>query len=193
MQVLGLVDGVGHHPVIGFEGPAVLGHQRVDHRHRDHLLQALEYPEDQGTMGPGAGQRYVQMIASGLGPEAILPGWPGPAIGGHPVAELGLAADELTLAGFGVVPLVDPFALDQQSHGNTPCLSDVNRCRPMGPEHLPLRSWTPQIGFHATSTRITSASRWALTCSSDSSRMARPSPASASTPLTSMAPVAGTM
>src|SRR5690606_1674388 len=44
----------------------------------------------------------------------------GPAIGGHPVAELGLAADELTLAGFGVVPLVDPFALDQQSHGNTP-------------------------------------------------------------------------
>src|SRR5690606_25957241 len=88
--------------------------------YRDHLLQPLEYPEDQGAVGPGAGQRYIQMIAPGLGPEAILPGWPGPAIGGHPVAELGLAADELTLAGFGVVPLVDPFALDQQSHGNTP-------------------------------------------------------------------------
>src|SRR5690606_13010454 len=120
MQVLGLVDGVGHHPVIGFEGPAVLGHQRVDHRHRDHPLQPLEYPEDQGAMGPGAGQRYIQMIAPGFGPEAILPGWPGPAIGGHPVAEPGLAADELTLVGFGVVPLVDPLALDQQSHGNTP-------------------------------------------------------------------------
>src|SRR5690606_4561454 len=102
MQVLGLVAGVRQQPVLRLDGPAALRQQRVYHRHRDQLLQALEYPEDQGAVGPGAGQRYVQMIASGLGPEAILPGWPGPAIGGHPVAELGLAADELTLAGFGV-------------------------------------------------------------------------------------------
>ena len=54
------------------EGPAAIAHVPVHHRHPDHVLEPLEAAEDEGAMGPGAGQRDVEMVAAGLGREPAL-------------------------------------------------------------------------------------------------------------------------
>ena len=117
VQATDAEDRVGHHAGPGFEGPALIAHQPVHHRHVDHLLQPLQAPEDQRAMRPGAGQRDIQVVTPGFGLEAAFAFRPGGAVGGDPVAELRLRALEATAALFGVVPGVLPLAVDQQSHG----------------------------------------------------------------------------
>src|SRR5690606_36426198 len=63
------------------------------------------------------GQRHIQVVASRFGRKATAPGWPRPAVSRQPVAKLRLAAHELAAGGIGVVPLVMPGAVYQQSHG----------------------------------------------------------------------------
>src|SRR5690606_35602757 len=53
---------------------------------------------------------------AGFGTEPVAATGSRAAIGGDPVAELRLAADELAAAALGVIPLVDPAAVDQQAH-----------------------------------------------------------------------------
>ena len=110
VQVLGIEQRVRNDAVARLECPAVIGHQPVNHRQADHFFQALEVAKDQSTVGPGAGQGHIKMIAAWFGLESALSARARAAVGGHPVAEFGRAADEVALVALGVVPLVDPFA-----------------------------------------------------------------------------------
>src|SRR5690554_8203867 len=56
----------------GPELPAVLDHIRVHHRHTDVRLQAFPFPEDQGSVCPGAGHGYVQVITAAFRRETTL-------------------------------------------------------------------------------------------------------------------------
>ena len=67
-------------------------------------------------MRPGAGQRHIKVIASRFCLEAPGAAWPGSAICGDPVAELRRFAHKMPTFFFGIIPLVDPFSLLQQSH-----------------------------------------------------------------------------
>ncbi|MNE02890.1 hypothetical protein D3C81_727110 [compost metagenome] len=99
VQVLELVAG---RAVALVEGPAMLAHQPADHRHIDQVLKALELTQDQGAVGPGAGERYIQVVTAGLR-------------GGQGVAPLrAFALESAVCAAF--IPLVMPASVDQQAH-----------------------------------------------------------------------------
>src|SRR3546814_7710288 len=66
-------------------------------------------------MRPGAGQADVQPVAAGLGTMSARAARSRAAIGGQPVAEARLLAPEPAVLR-RVVPLVVPFAFDQQAH-----------------------------------------------------------------------------
>src|SRR3546814_20011166 len=72
-------------------------------------------PRDQGAMRPGAGKADVQPVAAGLGTMSARAARSRAAIGGQPVAEARLLAPEPAVLR-RVVPLVVPFAFDQQAH-----------------------------------------------------------------------------
>ncbi|MNF43126.1 hypothetical protein D3C84_241980 [compost metagenome] len=66
-------------------------------------------------MGPGACQRDVEMVATGLGGEAAFAAGTWLAVSGQPMTALRLLALEGTvLAAF--VPLVTPVPFNQQTH-----------------------------------------------------------------------------
>ena len=48
------------------EVPSVAAHEVVHDVNGNDVLQALELPHDQGAVGPRAGQRHVQMVATAL-------------------------------------------------------------------------------------------------------------------------------
>ena len=100
------------------EGPAVIRHVPVHDRQADHLLQSFQMPEYQCPVGPGAGQRNVQVVAVRLGPEPAAAARAGAAVGGDPVTKLRRAALEVALVRLGVVPLVFPFSVHQKSHNS---------------------------------------------------------------------------
>jgi hypothetical protein len=54
------------------EFPTVFAHVRVDDGKRNRVFEALELAEDQCPVCPGAGQRNIKMIATGLGREAAV-------------------------------------------------------------------------------------------------------------------------
>ncbi|MOA09973.1 hypothetical protein D3C78_1298400 [compost metagenome] len=114
MQETQVVEFVASGAVGLIEGPAVFQHQVADHRHIDQIFQALELAQDQRAVRPGAGQGYIQMVASGLGGKTAVARGAGAAVGGHPVAALRLLALEGAVLAF--IPLVLPAALDQQTH-----------------------------------------------------------------------------
>src|SRR5690606_27466943 len=94
---------------VAAEFPAVLQHQRANHTDADVTLEALQHPEDQGAVGPGAGQGDVQMVAPALRRKAPLAAGAGAAVGGYPVAKAAVLADEFPRAGPGGVPPVPPL------------------------------------------------------------------------------------
>ena len=108
------------HAVARLEGPAVFGHAPVHHRQADHFFQTFQVPEDQCTVGPWAGHRYVQVVTPWFGFETAAAAGSGAAVRGDPVAELCRAAYEVALVGLGVVPAVLPFSTYQQTHGLSP-------------------------------------------------------------------------
>src|SRR5690554_41201 len=95
----------------GPEFPAVLDHIRVYHRHTDVRLQAFQFPEDQGSVRPGAGHGYVQVITAAFRRKTTLTRWSGGAVWCYPVTEAGGFTLELAPGFVGVVPLVVPFAV----------------------------------------------------------------------------------
>src|SRR5690554_7408733 len=103
----------------------MLTHVAVNHRNRDHLFQALKAAKDQGTVGPGAGERYVKVITTGFRLEAAFPAGSGTSVSSNPVAVLGFTAYKTPLGGFGVIPLVFPVAINQQAHWRSPSSSVV--------------------------------------------------------------------
>ncbi|KJJ22652.1 hypothetical protein HMPREF3150_00264 [Pseudomonas aeruginosa] len=104
------VEAIAGGAVGGVEGPAVLAHQPTDHRNIDQRLQPLQLAHDQGPMGPGAGQRDIEMVAPALGGERRL---------AQPMAALGVFALEAAVF-LCVIPLVVPAAIDQLSHERVP-------------------------------------------------------------------------
>ncbi|MNP51773.1 hypothetical protein D3C76_1461200 [compost metagenome] len=88
------------------EGPAVFQHQVADHRHVDQAFQALEFAQDQRAMGPGTGERHVEVIAPWRSGETTDTTRARLAVSGDPVATLRLFALERAVLAF--VPLVLP-------------------------------------------------------------------------------------
>src|SRR5690606_15743918 len=70
----------------------------------------------QGAVRPGTCQRNVEVIAAGLGLEAVAARRARAAIGRDPVAELCVAAYEAATRACRVIPLVMPFTVYQKSH-----------------------------------------------------------------------------
>src|SRR3546814_8508196 len=87
----------------------------MHHGHRHEILQPLQRPRDQGAMRPGAGKADVQSVAAGLGTMSARAARSRAAISGQPVAEARFLAPEPAVLR-RVVPLVVPFAFDQQAH-----------------------------------------------------------------------------
>ncbi len=96
------------------EGPSVIAHERIDHRHRDRVVELLQPAHDERAMGPRAGERYVQVIAPAFGLEAALAARPGTAVGRHPTPENGMRTDEIGPRRAKVIAL--PLAVDHRSH-----------------------------------------------------------------------------
>src|ERR1700721_1074606 len=65
---------------------------------------------------PGAGQGYIEMITPGLGSVAADPRRAGRTVSGHPVAENTVRTHETSAAGRGIVPLIEPTTVNEQSH-----------------------------------------------------------------------------
>ncbi len=72
MHEAGLIEGIATGSTILFEGPAVFSHVPVNHRDIDHRRQAFEFAQNQGAMGPGAGERDIEVIASDRRLEAAV-------------------------------------------------------------------------------------------------------------------------
>src|SRR5690554_8209993 len=95
----------------GPEFPTIFHHSRVHHGDTNVRLQALEFAEDQGSVRPGAGHGYVQVITAAFRRETTLSRWSGGAVWCYPVTEAGGFTLELAAGFVGVVPLVVPFAV----------------------------------------------------------------------------------
>src|SRR5690606_2243899 len=70
VQVVVAVEVVASGPVFLQEGPAILAHEVMDDRHRNHVLQLLQLAEDECSMRPRAGKRNVKVVSPGLSLEA---------------------------------------------------------------------------------------------------------------------------
>ena len=60
-----------------FEGPAILAHEPMGVGDINHVLQALEFAQDQRPVRPRAGIGHIEVIAAGLCLEAALAIRPG--------------------------------------------------------------------------------------------------------------------
>jgi hypothetical protein len=116
VQELRVMDGIGNDPGAFREGPAVLRHEPVHDRFRDHGLQSLERAHDPHAVYPGASQTDIEMVPARLRLKSPFAVRAGRSVGGDPVAELALAANEAAAARLGIIPNVLPLAIDQQSH-----------------------------------------------------------------------------
>ena len=105
MHVLLAQQGVAGR-AIAQKGPAgFIGHFRGDDRNADQVFKIFERPEDQGAVGPGAGERYIKVVAIRFSSKAAGAGGAGGAIGRDPVAEAGPGADKLAAGLARVIPL----------------------------------------------------------------------------------------
>ncbi|MNH06169.1 hypothetical protein D3C79_655280 [compost metagenome] len=102
MEKVQVIDLVAAGAFALVEGPAVFAHQPADHRHVDQVFQALELAKDQGAVGPGAGQGYIQVIASCFSGWQLI------------VTLRAFALEGAVFAAF--IPLVMPASVDQQAH-----------------------------------------------------------------------------
>src|SRR5690606_32630841 len=71
-----------------------------------------------GAVRARPGERNRVRVAASVGGKVAIAARPGAAVGGVPVAQLRLAAHEAPAGGLGVVPLVRPSSVDEQSHGH---------------------------------------------------------------------------
>ncbi len=100
----------------------MLSHQPADHRYVDQGFELLELAVDQGAVGPGTGERNIEVIASGFGLDRRSTIGTGRAVRGHPVATLRLFALEFAVIAVFVPPIL-PLTIDQKSHD---CLLVMN-------------------------------------------------------------------
>ncbi len=98
------------------ESPAALAEQPMDDRERDHALKGFEPAEDEGAVGPRAGERNNEMIASGLSLVAACAGRPRFAARGHPVAERRVGPHEAPRPVVRKVALGAPHPLQKIAH-----------------------------------------------------------------------------
>jgi hypothetical protein len=69
MQVSGAVDIIPVGARIVAEAPALIREDGFNDADRDRLFKALEFPADQDSTGPWAGQRDIEMVAIGFSLE----------------------------------------------------------------------------------------------------------------------------
>ncbi len=81
----------------------------------DQGLEFLQLAEDQGAVRPGAGERDIKMVPTGLGPEAARATRARRAVRGDPVAELRSCALEMALPFLCIVPDVVPDTVNQRA------------------------------------------------------------------------------
>lgn len=120
VEEAGAVDGVWHHTGRLGKRPAVFPHEPVHDRERDHGLEPFELAEDERPVRPRACERDVEVIAARFCLEPSRSGRPRRAIRSDPVPERGGLAHEAPARAFGIVPLIEPDAVDKQSHRRSP-------------------------------------------------------------------------
>src|SRR5947209_5715704 len=110
---------------VGPELPAFIAHHRLDHVHRDDVLESLQLAEDDRAMRPRARKRDVEVIAPARGRKSAAAARAGAAVGRHPVAIFRLAALEAPAGRLGVVETGVPDTLDQfaMGHATSPVLT----------------------------------------------------------------------
>ncbi len=116
MQEFGMVHRIRDDAGAIGEGPAVIQHQPVRHRHRDLGFEPFQHPHDQRAVRPGAGEADIEVVAAGFGLEAADAGRTGAAVDGDPVAERRVLAHEAAAGRLGRIPDVLPSTFNEQSH-----------------------------------------------------------------------------
>src|ERR1700738_2575331 len=116
VQIVRAADRIGNHAIAYGEAPALLGHEPMHNRDIDEWRKPLQGAEDQGPMRPGAGQGNIEMIATGFGPISADPRRAGRTVSGNPTAENAVSTHETSAAGRGIVPLIVPTTVNEQSH-----------------------------------------------------------------------------
>jgi len=116
VQSFGSLVGIRHHPLRRLEGPALFAHEPVNDGERDQIAQSLEGADDQGAVSPGAGQRYIKVVAAGFGRKSGLTARTRGSVQGDPVSEGRPRPLKATGGAAGVVPLVLPDPFHQQAH-----------------------------------------------------------------------------
>src|SRR5690606_28414505 len=116
IEVAGSPNRVSCHTFGGLEGPAMVSHVGIDHRHADRRFELLQCPQDHYPVRPRAGHRHIKMITACFRLEPRVTAGSGAAIGGHPVPELRVAAHKATTGAGSVIPLVQPLAIYEKSH-----------------------------------------------------------------------------
>ncbi len=122
MQELRAVDRVRHHSRPLVKGPSVAKHAPVDHRQADQGVEPLQRPDDEGAMRPWAGEADIEVVAVSLRDKTARPTWAGNAVRRDPVVEGAVLADETTAVRAGIIPLVVPDPVDEQSQASPPFL-----------------------------------------------------------------------
>ena len=121
VELLGPEHGVGDDAAPGRKRPALIAEQPVDDRQLDDSLQPFQLAEDQRAVGPGTGERHVEPVAPRLGLATALARGPRRAVGGDPVAELRVGADEPPGGIVREIPLRAPHAVDHLHRPILPC------------------------------------------------------------------------
>src|SRR4029079_17655438 len=116
MQVLSIVDGIGHDAVAVLEAPAILAHEPMDDRPAYRAFEAFQRAHDEGAMRPRAGIGNIEMVAAGLRLEPAPAGWTGASVGRYPVADSRCLSLETASGPFGVERFAMPNSFDQASH-----------------------------------------------------------------------------
>jgi len=74
------------------------------------ICQLFQLAKNQRAVSPGAGEGYIEVVATTFSLECGLSLRPIPAVICDPVAKLATLAFEFAAGGAGVIPLIQPFS-----------------------------------------------------------------------------------
>ena len=117
---LSVIDRIAAGAFVLMVCPTVAQHQRANVRSTYQRFQTFQFAHDQRTVRPGAGERYIKVVAIRLGRITVALRLFTTA---HPIAQLRGLTYKLTAMLFGVIPLVYPLTVYKQSHQASPTLN----------------------------------------------------------------------
>ena len=113
MHPSGLVYRIINHPISRLKCPALITHKGINHRHRDHCVQAFQLTVDYGAMGPRTSQGYIQVVAVGFRFKATSARGACTTICRYPITKTGGFSFKTPTRSFGVVPISTPLSINK--------------------------------------------------------------------------------